>query len=86
MTRPKRFRGMELTEEEAAAMAQEHWRPDFATAEDGAWSAYVDRCMRLLPLWRKWGMNELYNQGRRDGYLEHQDLHRLLKRCEELDQ
>jgi hypothetical protein len=56
MTRPKRFRDMSLTDGDAADMAQAHWRPDFSTAPDEAWDCFVDRCIRLLPLWRAWSV------------------------------
>lgn len=67
MTHPKRFRDMSLTAEDAADIAQAYWRPDFAEV-DGAWDCFVDRCMRLLPLWRQWGLRNCRAAGYSAGY------------------
>lgn len=63
----RRFRDMRLTATEAAEMAQEHWYPGYAAAEDGVWDHFVHRCMKLLPLWRDWGLRDLQEAGRQEG-------------------
>lgn len=50
MTKPKRFRGMELTEHDAGKMARRAW-PD--TRE---YHRIIAKAQRLLPLWRKWAI------------------------------
>jgi hypothetical protein len=60
VTRPKRFRGMELTEEDVEAIVARHslGRPGYFPGVDvraGFWQLY-DRTVRLLPLWRKWSI------------------------------
>jgi hypothetical protein len=76
MTRPKRFRGMELTEEEVCAIVLERGRfwPSLPKREKR-----LARAKRLLPLWRKLGLQALYNQGHQAacvGY-EHAAMRRI---------
>jgi hypothetical protein len=66
VSKPKRFRDMSLTEDEAAALVFEHW-------QDGT-DLGVDRLVRiqvrargLFPLWREWGLRELYEAGQQSG-------------------
>jgi len=53
VTRPKRFRDMELTEDEVRAIVLERGRlwPSLPKREKR-----LSRARRLLPLWRKWSI------------------------------
>ena len=54
---PKRFRGMELTEDQATQSAYGYIFDNYQTVPPYQASRYaniVNRAKRLLPLWRKW--------------------------------
>lgn len=55
----RRFRDMRLTEGEARLRANRHW-----------WNVdakFIDRAVRLLPLWREWGLLELGKRWLQEG-------------------
>lgn len=64
-TKPKRFRGMELTRDDLWCRIHEHvgkyYDPDGPGYNRIA--KIEAKALRLLPLWRKWGLQALYNQG-----------------------
>lgn len=78
MTRTRRFRDMSLTEEEAEAIMYNHpdffarhdiyferENPETGEIEvtENRGAIIVARAKRLLPLWRKWGLRELFDRG-----------------------
>lgn len=54
----RRFRDMSLTEQEVTRAALAYW-PGPALDRTQAYGAFMARAKRLLPLWRKWGLEEL---------------------------
>lgn len=72
MTRPKRFRDMSLTEGDVVSIIERdmYTRDGLLPGTDvraQCWRLY-DRAVRLLPLWRKWGLEYLRTDGLSEGY------------------
>ena len=72
MTRPKRFRDMSLTDDEVVAIIERdmYTRDGLLPGADvraQCWRLY-DRAKRLLPLWRRWGLENLQIDGYQGGY------------------
>ncbi len=64
----RRLRDMSLTEDEASRRAYAYIFDYYQTVPPYRASRYLnilDRAKRLLPLWRQWGLQALYNQGHR---------------------
>lgn len=68
MTRPRRFRDMSLTEDEAERAALAYW-PGPSLDRTQGYDAFICRAKRLLPLWRDIGLKRLKNEGRSEGYV-----------------
>jgi hypothetical protein len=63
VTRPKRFRDMSLTEEEAGRLAAIAWHrmtvrrwAEFQTATEAQRDRFIGRAQSMLARWRRWGI------------------------------